>query len=119
WTIPQVMFFAARVPAPLLRVNEIKAMLLTLVKANVVEDEELGFGSEVGSIGKSGGCQVHFGLASDVARIAIVALFGDRIHHIRNHHESGDFGEGIEQVSVRVGNEQHVALMDRGPPANG
>ena len=59
------------------------------------------------------------GFAGDVAGIAVVTLFGDRIDHIADQHQRGHFRKGIEQVEVRIRLEQHVALMDSGPAANG
>src|ERR1700722_7489267 len=81
-TVSQIIFFAAGIPASLFSVNVIKAVLLALIKAHVVEDEELGLSSEVGGVGDSAGAQIKFCLARNVARIAVVALLGHGIDHI-------------------------------------
>src|SRR5690349_20505344 len=70
-TVSEIVFLASGVPASFFRVDEIKAVILFLVEADVVEDEELGFGPEVRSIGQSGGGQEHLRLLCDVTRIAV------------------------------------------------
>ena len=77
-TVAQIVFHAARVPAAFFGVDEVEAVLLALIEAHVVEDEELGFGAEVGRVRQSGRAQVHLRLLGDVARIAVIALLGDR-----------------------------------------
>ena len=52
--VAEIVLFPARVPAAFFGVDEIKAVLLALIEAHVVEDEELGFGAEVGGVGDSG-----------------------------------------------------------------
>src|SRR5262249_16204517 len=97
---------------------EVKAVLLALIEAYVVEDEELGLSAEVSGVGKAGGTQVHLSLPSNVARIAVVTLLGHRIDDIANHHESWRLGEGIGNVSAGNGNQQHVALVNGRPAAD-
>ena len=48
--VAQVVFFAAGIPAALFGVDEIEAGMLVLIEADVIEDEELGFGAEIGGI---------------------------------------------------------------------
>ena len=94
-------------------------MLLALIETNVVEDEELGFGTEVGSIGNACRPEVELGLFRNIARIAVVALLRNRVNHIADHHQGWDFGEGVHHVCRGIGNEEHVAFIDRRPTANG
>ena len=93
--------------------------MLVLIEAHVVEDEELGLGAEVSGVGQSGRHQIHLGLLGDVARIAVVALLGHRIDDVADHHHRRDFGERIEHVLAGIGDEQHVALVNGCPAANG
>jgi hypothetical protein len=44
--VAQVVLLAARIPAALFGVDEVEAGMLVLVEADVVENEELGFGAE-------------------------------------------------------------------------
>ncbi len=94
-------------------------MLLALIEAHVVEDEELGLGAEISSVGDSRRAQVHLRLAGDVAGIAVIALLGDGIDDVGDHHQSGRFGEGIHHVGGGIGDQQHVALVDGRPAADG
>ena len=97
-TIAEVVLHAARIPAAFFGVDEVVALVLVLVEAHVVEDEELGLGAEVGGVGQAGGSEIHLGLLGDVARIAIVTLLGDGIDYVAHHHQRRNFGEGIENV---------------------
>src|SRR5271165_343599 len=118
-TVAEIVRFPARVPAALFGVDEVKAVILALVEADIIKNEKLGLGAELRSVGDAGGRQVDFGLARDVAGIAIVALLGHGIDHVADQHQRGDLGERIEQMKVGVGLEQHVALVDAGPRPNG
>src|SRR6202790_4354861 len=116
--ISQIVLFPARVPAPLFGVNIVEAVLLALVEAHVVENEKLGLGAEICRVGNAGGGQVHLGLPRDITGIAVVALLGDGIDHVAHQHKGGNGREGIEQMKIGVGPQQHVALVDARPAAN-
>src|SRR5205823_8351 len=51
--IPQIVVLSARVPPSLFRVYVVKPAVLVLVKANVIENEKLGFCPKKRSIGKA------------------------------------------------------------------
>ena len=53
-TVSLVVLLAARIPAPFFRVDEVKAVLLALIEAHVVEDKELGLGAEVSGVSQAG-----------------------------------------------------------------
>ena len=72
-------FHAARVPAPLDRIDVVVAFVLVLVEADVVEDEELRLRPEVGGVGDAQALQVVLRLAGDVPRIPGVVLARDRV----------------------------------------
>ena len=118
-TVAEIVFRPSGVPASLFGVDVVKTVLLTLIETNVVKDEEFRFGSEVSRVGNAGGSQIQFGFPCDVARITVVTLLGYGIDDIANEHERWNFSEGIEHVKTGVGHEQHVALVDGGPAANG
>src|SRR4029077_1120781 len=101
------------------RVDEVEAMLLALVEADTIKDEELRFRAEICRVGDSRRTEIEFSLSGDVARIAVIPLLGHWIENIRHHDQSRDLGEGIQQVEARVWDQQHVAFMDRRPAANG
>src|ERR1035441_3127951 len=52
--VAEIVLFPARVPAAFFGVDEIKAVLLALVEAHVVEYEKFRLGAEIGGVGNSG-----------------------------------------------------------------
>ena len=117
--IAEIVLDAARVPASFFRIDEVEAVLLTLIETDIVEDKELGFRPEIGRVGHPGGCQIKLSLTRNVTRIAVVALLGDRIDHIRHHHQRRHLRERVQEVGAGIGNQQHVALVDRSPTPDG
>jgi hypothetical protein len=77
--------------------------VLILIEADVVENEELGFRAEIGGVGDAAVLQVQLGLWRDPARVALVALLGDRVLHVADHHQRGRLGERIHDRRVRIG----------------
>ena len=53
-TITKIVLGAARVPASLFGIDKIKAVLLTLIEADIVKDEELSFSAEICSVSQAG-----------------------------------------------------------------
>ncbi len=92
--------------------------MLTLIEADVVEDEELRLGAEQSGISRAGGRQIHLRLLGDITRIPVVALLRHGIDDVRDQHQRGYFGEGIHYEPVGVRDQQHVALVDRRPAAD-
>ena len=92
--------------------------MLVLVEADVVENEELGFRAEVRRVGHAAVLQIQLGLLRDPARVALVALLGDRVLDVAVHHQRGRLGERIHERGVRIGDQQHVAFVDRRPAAD-
>jgi hypothetical protein len=89
--------------------------LFIVLKADVVEDEELGFGAEIGHIADAGGFQVGFGLLGGAARVALIGFAGvgldDRAMQAQRLF-------GVERVDIGrcgVGHQLHVGGFDRLP----
>ena len=116
--IAQVVLPPARIPAPFLGVDEVVTLVLILIEADVVENEELGFRAEIGGVGNAAVLQVKLGLLANPARVALVALLGDRVLGVPDHHQGGGLGERIHDRGFRIGNQEHVALVDRRPTAD-
>ena len=89
--------------------------MLILIEADVVENEELGFGPEIRGVADAAVLQIHLGFARDPARIAIVALPRDRVDHVAGHHQRRNLIEGIGERGARIRDQQHVAFVDGGP----
>jgi hypothetical protein len=111
-------FLGAGVPLPLHRVDSIEAAVGRGLEAHIVEDEELRLGSEVGGVGHPGGEQVLLRLLGDVARVAAVALTGDRVSHVAVHDERLPGAERIEVRGVRIRDQDHVRFLDLLEPAD-
>ena len=56
--------------------------------------------------------QVLLGLLGDVARVAGIPLAGDGILHAADHAQRRDLEDRVDEGRLRVGEEQHVALLD-------
>ena len=116
--VAEIIFPAAGIPAAFFCVNKIEAAVLILVETDVIENEELGFGAEIGGVGDAAVLQEKFGLLGNPTGIAFVALLGDRVLDVAVHDQRGGLGERIHQRSGRIGDQEHVALMDRRPTAD-
>ena len=108
----------AAVPLAFFAVDVEVAAVGRLIEADVVEDEELGFGADEAGVGDAGALQVIHRLAGDVARIARVVFARDRVLHVADHAERRDLGERIDERGVGLRQEEHVALVDRLPAAD-
>src|SRR5919202_6829903 len=87
------------------------------MKLDGIEDEKLCLGAEVGRVGNPSELQVALGARGDRARIKRVALFGDRVHGVGDETERRLLTERLHPEARRVRDEQHVGLVNRGPPA--
>ena len=90
-----------------------------LIEADVVEDEELRLRTEVGRVGDLRVLQIALGALGDAARVAAVALLGHRIDDVADQVQGGDLGERVHEGGVRIGHDEHVALVDRLEAADG
>ena len=84
-----------------------------LIEAHIIEDVELQFRSPVAHFRNSTIFQIAFCLLCDIARVAAVALARDRIEHIADQIQSGNFKNRIHTGRLRVGDQQHVTFVDQ------
>jgi hypothetical protein len=89
------------------------------MEADVVEDVELALWAPVAGVGQAGGLEVGFRLASDVARIARVGLPGQRIDDVADQGQRRYLADGVDDGRRRIGNDEHVALVDLLPAPDG
>ncbi len=109
WLVAEVGAFITRgVPLPLHRVDGVEAALGGLLITNVVEDEELGLGAEVGGVSEAEGAEVALRLLCDVAGVAGVGLLGDGIDDVADHAEGRLGAEGVHPDRTGVRDDQHV-----------
>ena len=102
------MFHCAR-----LGVDEVVAGVVVLVEADRVEEEELELGTDEDGVRDARLLDVRFGLLGDVARVTRVPLAGRGILHVADQHQRRHGGERIHLRRRRVGDQQHVGLVDR------
>ena len=88
-------------------------------KLYAVEDEEFGFGAEVGGVADAGGFEVGFGAAGDGARVAVVALTVGGVDDVAGEDDGGVVVEGVDEGSRRVGTQLHVGCLNAFPAADG
>ena len=93
--------------------------MLVLGETDVVEDEELRLGPEVGGVGDPGRLQVGLGLLGHVARVAAVGLEGQRVVHEAVQIERLVLAERVDHRRRRIGQQDHVGLVDLLKPADG
>jgi hypothetical protein len=103
------------VPPALLGVDVVVAGVLVGLEADVVEDEELRLRTEVGRVGDSRELEVVDRLLRDEAGIARVRLPGDRIDDVADQRQGRVVTERVDDRRLRVGNDQHVACVNRLP----
>ena len=103
---------AAGVPDALDRVDHVEGLVRPVLEADVVEDEELGLGAEVGGVGDAGRLHVLLGLLGDVARVTAVALDRERVGDEAVEHQRLAGPERIDVGRRRVREQDHVRLLD-------
>ncbi len=111
-------FFAPAVPMAFRAVDEMEGRVAGVAEADFVENEELGFRSEGSRVGDAGALQIRFRFFRDAARIAIVRLARDRIDDRADEAEGRLGVEEIDPGGRRIGNDEHVAGVDRAPAAD-
>ena len=95
-----------------------KSTLGRLVESHIVKNEKLCFGTEKRRVGDAGALQISNRFSCDVSRVATVILAGDRILDIADEIHRRQLREGILPSRLRLGHDQHVALVDALPTAN-
>jgi hypothetical protein len=110
--------FPPAVPVALSAVDQMEGGIARVAVADFVENKELGLRSEEGGVSDSGALEIRFRFFGDAARVAIVGLARDRIHDGADQAE-GRFGvKDIDPRRARIGDDEHVAGVDRAPAAD-
>ena len=112
------LIFGVHVRRQLGRVDLVAAIVWLCRKADVVEHEELGLGSEDCLIADAGLLQIGLSFASDRARVALIRLVGQRLEHVAEDCQRALGEERIEHRRIRVRHQFHVRLVDRLPAGN-
>jgi len=107
------LFFAGAVPAGRLRVHRVERAVPVGLVTHVIENVELGLGSEVRGVADAGGAEVCLSLPRDVAGVAAVGLLRQRVMHEEVDHQRLRLTERIQVSRGGVGHQGHVRLVDR------
>src|SRR5438045_4218756 len=83
-----------------------------------VENKELPLRSEEGRVRNTGALQMRFGFFGDAARVAVIRLTRDRVDDGANQAERWFGVKNINPGRARIGNDEHVAGIDRAPAAD-
>ena len=109
---------AAGVPGALDRVDHVHRRVAGVGVPDVVEDEELGLGAEVGLVGDAGGRQVRLRLLGHVAGVTGVGLAGDGVMDEAVDVERLAGPERVEVGGVGVRDQDHVRFLDLLEPSD-
>src|SRR5262245_50407518 len=85
--------------------------------ADLIEDKEFGFGTEVTGVRNSGKLEIALCALSDRARVHLISFLCHRFNGIRKHAQSRFFKKGVNPETTGVWYEQHVRFIDRRPAA--
>ncbi len=110
--------FTAGVPCALDRVDHVEGLVGAGIVADFVKDEEFSFRTKEGGVADTGRFEISLCLAGDVARIAGIIFFGDRIEYVADQRQGRDGDERIHLGGGRIRQQDHVGSMDRLPSAN-
>ena len=102
----------AGVPVPLGGVERVVRVIRPQVVRDLVENEELALGAEVGRVCDAALDQVLLGPPRHAARVAGVRQPRHGIGDLAEQRERRRLGEGVEDGRGRIGHEQHVRLRD-------
>jgi hypothetical protein len=86
---------------------------------DLVEDEELALGPEVGCVRDTGREQMLLSPPRDPPRVAVIGLPRYRVGDLADERQRRLSRERVEDGGRRIGHEQHVALRDALPAADG
>ena len=100
------------VPYAGLGIDVVKAVVDALVESDVVENEKLRLWTEVDGVADACGLEIFLSLLRNVTRITRISLAGDRIFDIADDVQRLHLGERIQEGGIRIGDQEHVALLD-------
>ena len=80
-----------------------------------IENEELGFGTEVGGIAQAGRLQVCIATLGDGTRIAVIALAVGRFDDVAGDCQCRLFQERIDERRSRIGQQHHIRSLNALP----
>ena len=98
----------AGVPFTFNGVDHVERAIGLRVETNIVEHEELSFGTKECGVGNASGPEVSLGLRCDITRITRVALVRHRVGHVAVDDGGLVLHERIHVHGVGISNQHHV-----------
>ena len=84
-------------------------------ETDVIENEELGLGTEIGDVACAGRLHVGDRLLRDAARIAVVGLARGRLENVADDRQCGLGEERVDAGGLGVRHQIHVGFVNRLP----
>ena len=100
------------IPRCLDGVDLVEGAAHVVAEAHLVEDEELGLGSERCRVRDAGGLEVCLGLRGDLAGITGVRLVGERVDNREGDVERLVLAERVDEGGLDIRNELHIGFVD-------
>ena len=110
--------FFSRRPGRFFGIDFHAAARHVVVPGDGIENEELGFGAEVGGVGDAGRLQIGFGAPGHRTRVALVALAVGRLDHVAGQDQRGLVKEGVHVGRIGIGFQQHVGGLNAFPASD-
>src|SRR5262245_39312848 len=88
-----------------------------ILETNIIEDKKLSLRTEIDSISNTGKFKIAFCSTAYTAWIKPVSFFGNGINYVGDQTQSLFGHKRIDPVTIGIGNEEHVRLVNRGPAA--
>jgi hypothetical protein len=107
-----------RVPRALDRIDLVERAAQVRPPAHAVKDEKFVLRPEQRRIGNASGLQIRLRTLAQRARIALITLHRGRLDHIAAQVHRGVFKKRIDHRGGRIGQQNHVRLVDPLPPRN-
>ena len=92
--------------------------VLILVETNVVEDKKFWLRTKIGDVSDTGGFEIGFRFASDVARIASIIFLRNGINDVADEAQCRRGAKWIHDRRRGVRHDQHVRCVDCLPAAD-
>ena len=106
-------------PGTFFAVDFEEALAHAVFPADAVEDEELGFGTEIGRVTNARRLQIGFGAQAEGTRITVIVLAGLGFVHVALENEGVDLSERVHADAIGIRHQKHVGGFNAAPADKG
>ena len=96
-----------------------EALAHAVFPADAVEDEELGFGTEIGRVTNARRLQIGFGAQAEGTRITVIVLASLGFVHVALENEGVDLSERVHAGAIGIRHQKHVGGFNAAPADKG